>query len=612
MGQVRFAWINFKRSVLTSIFSSISQIVTYSAIVFSIAMYSIVKPYIYWSVTDTFYKSYSWMGIIFIIASIIIGGVVTTKSIDLKFQNQKDDIAIMKNVGGKNKWIYSYFIFNQIITSLVMLLLGIIVSLIFLVIIFYSFNFGYLFESIKFVPVLAANIAILLISYVKSHYTILKFISEKDFEVTSGKLSNYKSVFELTALLGKFKTTTKIATKNYLRSGKILASLLFSFFLAFSIISFALGPVAITETYSHHIDSRFSEIEYVIGQDEIIDFYGSNLGAQLYSDSPYTENAINDIDYFNSLVLNNSLIIDLEANGIEFWNSFIAKLLVREMTVVWVDDDGGIIYIGYNRTFHATVFGYDELPLYDDLYIWGEKPGNGEVLIGESLDQRIFEDSSLQEIKITEDSIRYDISGVIQDTFASGFSIYMPIDKLIMETSASGPNMITLGELNSSSLALVSSIVENYGYSIESIDDLIKNSKKEYIRFSFVYGIIGGLLFLIFSFQIIVFAFLYVFSYRKDYELLYKLGVSKKKISQIAVRSILIQIIPGIIFGTYFGSIVTRYFIVPYTLLSYYLVFLFGMIFWFILIGYIGAKIASRRQLKQVYNVIYKNKVIKR
>ena len=258
IGQVRFALINFKRSFVTSIFSSISLIVTYSAIVFSIAMYSIVDPYLYWSVSTTFYKSYSWMGIIFIIVSIIIGGVVTTRSIDLKFQNQKDDIAIMKNVGGKNKWIYSYFFFGQIITAIVMLILGVILALIILAIVFYSLNFGFLFENIRFIPILGANIGILLIAYIKSHYTILRFVTEKNFEVSSGKLSNYKSVFELKGLINKLKTTSKMATKNYIRSGKILASLLFSFFLAFSIISFALGPVSVTDRIS-----RSSSLETV-------------------------------------------------------------------------------------------------------------------------------------------------------------------------------------------------------------------------------------------------------------------------------------------------------------------------------------------------------------
>lgn len=575
-------------------------------------MYSIVSPYLYWSVSSTFYNSYSWMGIIFIIVCIIIGGVVTTRSIDLKFQNQKDDIAIMKNVGGKNKWIYSYFIFNQIITALIMLILGVILALIILAIVFYSFNFGFLFENVKFIPVLGANIGILLVAYLKSHYTILRFISEKNFEVSSGKLSNYKSLFEFKGIIEKLKTSSKIAMKNYIRSGKILASLIFSFFLAFSIISFALGPVSITETYSYQIDNRFSNIAYVIADNEMVDFYQSNLGAQPFTNSPYKGDKIEDLAFFNSLEVNSSLISELETSGVDVQEFFITKLEIQEIAVVWEQVDYDVVMLGYNRTGYATVLGCEDFPVSEDLFIWGEEPSNnGEVILGESLDNAIFENSKYQELKITQNSDRYDVSGVIQDTFSAGFSVYMSMNKLMSETEGNGPNFIALGEINSTTLSLVTSIVDSYGYSINNMYDLVKESKKDYRTFSTVYGILGGLLFLIFSLQIIIFAFLYVLSYRCDYELLYRLGVSRKKIAKISIRTVLLQIIPGTIFGTYFGSIITRYFLVPYTKLSYYFIFLFAIMFWFIVITYLGAKMASRRQIKQVHDRIYKNKIMK-
>jgi len=572
-------------------------------------MYSIVNPYLYWSLSNTFYRSYSWLGIVFIIASIIIGGIVTIRSIDLKFQNQKDDIAIMKNVGGKNRWIYSYFIFNQIITALIMLILGVIIALIVLAIVFYSLNFGFLMSEIGFLPVLGANLGILLIAYIKSHYTILNFISEKNFEVSSGKLSNYKSVFELKGLISKLKTPSKIAAKNYIRSGKILASLLFSFFLAFSIISFALGPVSAMETYNHQIDTRFAGINYVIGENATLDYFGRNLGAKPFTNAPYSDN--NDTAFFNSLSLETSLINDLETAGLEIQRFFITNLEVKEISAV-VPMSGGVYeIIGYNRTTYATVVGCEVFPIEEELYVWGELPSNEEVLIGESLNQRIFEESAEQEIQIIEGSDNYDISGVIQDTLSAGYTVYMSINKLMSELAATGPNMIALGELNSTTLPIVQGIVESYGYTLENVEELTEENKKEYMTFSAVYGILGGMLFLIFSFQIVIFAYLYVLSYRVDYELLYKLGIAKKKITQISVRAIMMQIIPGTIFGTYFGSIITRYFLVPYTKLSYYLIFLFVIMGWFILVAYLGALMASRRQLKQIHDKIYLNKVMR-
>ena len=604
---MKFAWISFKRSFLASMFSFISQIVTYSAISIGIAIFSIVKPFLNWSVNSVFYKSYVIMGILFIVVSIVIGAIVTARSIDLKFMSQKDDIAIMKNVGGKSKWIYSYFIFNQILTSVIMLLFGIIVSLVLLAIIFNSFNFGHLFNFIRFMPILGANIAILVASYIKSHYTILKFIEEKDFEISSGKLSSYKSIFEFNTLLTKVKTVRKIATKNYLRSGKILASFLFSFFLAFSSISFALGPVAIAETYNHYLDNRFYNSTYVIGDEGVIDYYSSNFGAQKYVNESHIGD-LEDINFFKNNSFDGSFVSDIENLDVENQKLFLTKLEVQEVPTLDITPEG-YTEIGLNRSFYATVIGYQDTSIFDELLLWGSIPGSNEVVIGDTLDKTIFENSTIQSIKLTENSSRYDISAVVLDVFAAGFTVYVPLSKLDGETISNGPNLIMLEDLNETAYSTVESLAETNGYVVRKLEDILKENIREYDRFSYMFDTLGIILFSIFTFQLIVFVFLYYLTYKKDYELLYKLGIEKKKISKINVSSAMLQLIPGILFGTYFGSIITRYFLVPYAKLAYYFAFLFGIMIWYIGVGYIGSRMASRNGLKQIYNTLYKNKI---
>ena len=77
IGQMRFAWISYKRSFLASIFTFFSQIVTYSALTIAIAVFSIVKPYLNWSINSVFYKSYVIIGVLFIVVSVVIGAIVT-------------------------------------------------------------------------------------------------------------------------------------------------------------------------------------------------------------------------------------------------------------------------------------------------------------------------------------------------------------------------------------------------------------------------------------------------------------------------------------------------------------------------------------------------------
>ncbi|TET78106.1 MAG: hypothetical protein E3J43_05020 [Candidatus Heimdallarchaeota archaeon] len=401
-----------------------------------------------------------------------------------------------------------------------------------------------------------------------------------------------------------------MASKNYIRSGKILASFLFSFFLAFSSISFALGPVAIAETYNSYLDNRFYDSTYVIAQEGVIDFYSSNFGAQNYVNDAYISE-LEDIDFFKNKSLEISFLNDIESTGIDAKKLFLTKLEVKEIAALDITPDG-YVQVGANRTFHATVIGYQETSIFEDLLLWGSLPGSNEVIIGDSLDNLIFENSTMQKIELTENSSRYGISGVALDVFAAGFTVYVPISKLDSESISNGPNLILLEDLNSTTYSTIASLVETNGYVMSEISEIREENIKEYDNFSYMFDILGIILFSIFTFQIIVFAFLYYLTYKKDYELLYKLGIEKKKISKINVNSILLQLVPGILFGSYFGSIITRYFLVPYTKLGYYLAFLFGIIVWFTLAGYIGATMASRKGLKQIYDSLYKNKIIKK
>ncbi|MFW9851745.1 MAG: hypothetical protein ACFFDS_02275, partial [Candidatus Thorarchaeota archaeon] len=395
IGQLKFAWIDFKRSFLASLFTLLSQIITYSAITISIGIYSLSKPFLSWAVNYTFFKSYMIIAAVFIAVCIIIGGVVTSRSIELKFQNQKEDIGIMKNVGGKSRWIYSYFIFNQMLTAVIVLILGIILGVIFLLIILGSFHYISLFRYILFMPILGANLIILIISYVKAHYTIIRFVSEKDFEETTSKLSKYKSIFELNSIIRKAGTSVKMGLKNFLRSGKILSSLLFSFFLVFSSISFVLGPLTIAETYTYQIENGSQIYSYVVGETLMVDFYNQSVSLNKYENSSFVKNQ-NEISYFSNTSLSSGYISDLNDLGIDFQEIYMCKLKVEEIPYIQVSPYGYNL-IGENRTFYATIIGYSEDFLTEDLFVWGENPklGSNEVLIGDTLDHEIFDNSSV-------------------------------------------------------------------------------------------------------------------------------------------------------------------------------------------------------------------------
>ena len=591
IGQLKFAWIDFRRSFLASSFSFISQIITYSAITISIGLYSVSKHFLNNAINVIFYNSFRNITLLFIVVCVIIGGVVTSRSVDLKLQSQKDDIGIMKNVGGKSRWIYSYFIFNQLLTAVIMLLLGIALGMIFLTTVFASFKFITYLRFVKFIPIFVSNIVIIVITYIKAHYTIVRFVGEKDFEQSSSKLSNYKSIFEFNRLMKRFRASIKLGIKNFLRSGKILSSFVFSFFLVFSLVAFVVSPLTINETYTYYYDIRNQDYSLVIGEQDSLDFYNQSLSFHTY------ENVSNG-DNLSSL--NSSFIEDIESLDAEFQEIFITKMYIE--TIPYLEISGGAYnLIGKNSTFYATIVGFKNDFLDDELFIWGSNPVSSrrEVVIGDSLDRALFENSSVEKIEIEDSSEQYSINGVILDSFASGFTIYFPINKLRQDTTINGPNLILFDELDPSSYDEILEISSNYGYQILDIQDTLEENRKTYRTFSRMFDTLGFGLFTIFSFQVIVFCFLYFLSYRKDYRLLANLGIKKRKLYTINFTATVLQTIPGIIFGAYFGSIIPRYFLVPHSKLSFFGLIIILVVLWFIVLVSSGSLSSSKRGFKK-------------
>jgi hypothetical protein len=596
IGQLKFAWIDFRRSFLASSFSLVSQVITYSAITISIGLFSIFRPTLNWTINTIFYNAYNAICILFIVICVIIGGIVTSRSIDLKIQSQRDDIGIMKNVGGKSRWIYSYFIFNQLLTAVIMLILGIILGISFLAIVLSIFHNTSYLNNVKFIPVLISNIIILLINYVKSHYTIVKFIGEKNFEQSSSKLSNYKSIFEFNNIIDKFSASVKLGVKNFLRSGKIIASFMFSFFLVFSLVTLIVAPLAMSETYKYHYESRFNSYEIVIGNTTAVNFYNQSMAFQAYENTTYE----GDLSRISQ-----SFIDDIDNLDVEFQTIYLTKMEVEE--IPFPEVTGGVYtLVGYNRTFYASIVGYSDNFIAEELFIWGSypNPSRNEVLIGDSLERIMFENSSVEKIRIQEESVKYSIKGVVLDSFAAGFTVYIPLNKLRDEGITTGPNLIMFDEINETTYNNVKSISESYGYQMQDISEIRDLYKEKYSNFSNMYNVLGIGLFGIFSFQVIVFCFLYFLIYRKDYKLLRDLGIPKRKLYSINYTATILQTIPGIILGGYFGSVIPRYFLIPNAKITLFGLMIIGIVMWFILLISLGSISASRRGIKKEINKI--------
>ncbi|MHA1407356.1 MAG: hypothetical protein ACTSSG_08255 [Candidatus Heimdallarchaeaceae archaeon] len=392
------------------------------------------------------------------------------------------------------------------------------------------------------------------------------------------RIWKYKSIFELEALINKLKTTTKIALKNVIRSGKIISSLLYSFFIAFSIIILIIAPIALRSTYNHYVNLRYENQIYVIGTEEMIDFYNSNLGGTKYYNESYV-NGINNIEFF----ANNSLgqvFVD-EINDLEIGENKlgIAKLNVKEIRVLDIEN-GDYKYVGENRSFYATIIGYEKNIIKERSLLRGTIPEGKNVLIGDSLSEVLFEKSLVQKIRLRENTSSLQISGIVVDPFASGFTVYIEKDVLEKESILTGTNIITIGEIEKEKEEDLKRIVEKYGYKIERVNEVLEEDPNNYRTFSYSYNLLSFILAIYVTIQLTVFSVLYFTTYMKDHILLYKLGISKRKISDIVIKSVVFQLLGGTLLGGFFGSIVAKYFLVFNTYLKYFAVYVGFVLIW--------------------------------
>ncbi|MHA1201693.1 MAG: hypothetical protein ACTSQ4_04140, partial [Candidatus Heimdallarchaeaceae archaeon] len=171
---------------------------------------------------------------------------------------------------------------------------------------------------------------------------------------------------------------------------------------------------------------------------------------------------------------------------------------------------------------------------------------------------------------------------------------------LIAEGVANGTNLLMLDNVDAAIYDEISEILVGYRYQIVSMEKMIKQSLANYNSFTTMFKVLGGVMFVIFLFQVIVYSFLYFLTYRKDFELLYRLGIKKKRIYEAVITAVLLQIIPGIALGSYFGAIIGRYFLVPNAVLSNFAVIIISVIVGFILIATTASIYASKKGLEKV------------
>ncbi|UJG42662.1 MAG: hypothetical protein K9W46_09740 [Candidatus Heimdallarchaeum endolithica] len=560
IGQVKYSWINFRRSFTTSLTQYANLILSYILVGISINSISITKAIFEGNVSYRIQQSYLIFSIVSTILSLFLAIIVTRKTVRQIFNHQIKDIALMKNVGSKTKWIYSYILFYHILVGVISFVIGLFLSAIILLIILYIFKMGSYGNQIKFLPAFLICGSIILLHYLVTHNEILRILNENNLEISSKGLKNYKSIFEFDELFKKIKPARKFGLKAFLRSGEIRSTFFFIFLISTASIIFLFSTINIGNTFMYSYTEQFGKYEYLIGKENVVNFFENNIGYSEYNYSDlFTEKSSLNSDFINNLKENN-VVYDI---------IFLNKRKVSEINVTIPDTVNLEQYktVGKERSLNITIIGYINETIFLDRLIEGVKPNmeKNEIVISQSVNKMLLDDYTLEFLQIRGLKERYRVTGIVNENFANGYTIYIPMRKLRENLLTSNGNCILIKSVKSDIISKIYTNADESNYRVAEIKKIVEKKKKELWNVINLVNSIYGVLFVITLTRFLAFGILLVNENSDDIKLMYKIGIKKKILRNCMLNDMSLNTIPGFVLSFLFGLVIIKYFIVENT-----------------------------------------------
>ena len=369
------------------------------------------------------------------LAIVIILSVTTTLVI-----SKKRDIAIMKSLGTLPRKLYSFYLFEAYILFFIGFLLGLVLGLIIFGIfawIMNIFNFPIILViDLVYTPILffSCIFGIFLIT----GYTIRKIGKNKIISTFSKDIPYNYDASKRLKLVPRWLTSIginfKIATVNTLRkTGEFRRYLILFSIIGLMIFTLGLGALVLRISSQEWIHKSQGENIIVIGHQDVVSNY--SLMYKMFSDPSVLIDEKN-IDFTESHYLFNlsdmnelydiEEIEEIDERIINFFN-------IEEKTGIHITADGRYIEVGQNRKGNIPIIGINPENLIQNFEIEGrfftEEDAYFNMTIGDGLAYNFFEYALDQSLELTGFNRIFHVSGVIIDSFYSGWAGYLSIEE---------------------------------------------------------------------------------------------------------------------------------------------------------------------------------------
>jgi len=381
--------------------------------------------------------------------------------------NKKRDIAIMKALGTLPRKLYNFYLTEVYVVFIVGFLIGLIIG-------FVSYGiFAFIMSLLGIVSYFQIDLIytpILFFSCLGGIFFVPGVILRKLGNQNTVKLFskdipyNYDASRGFTLVpkwLSSIGFNFKISVINTLRrKGEFKRYLIIFTIISLVIFTLGLGNIILSNSSQEWIRKSQGEDIIAIGHRDIIQNY--TLMYSMFSNPDIIINE-NSIDFLNPKYMFNLTDIE-ELSSITEVESIDQRLInffnLTELDGYHYLTDGGYLVAGQQRSGVFPIVGVNISEMIQDFEIEGEyfaQEDSVKMIIGDGLGYNFFDYPLSQSLRVEELGLghTFHISGVVLDSFYSGFVGYVDLEVMQEDLNFSGQNINLLllkirpGELDS-------------------------------------------------------------------------------------------------------------------------------------------------------------------
>jgi ABC-type antimicrobial peptide transport system permease subunit len=504
-----------------------------------------------------------------ILAVFIVITITTTYVI-----NKKKDIGIMKALGTLPRRLYSFYLLEVYIIFFIGFFLGLIGGLISFGI--FSLIMNSFFISINFqIDVIFTTI--LFVScffgiYLITGYTLRKIGKEKLMKTFAKDIPyNYNALRKLQFIpkwLSSLGTNIKISIINTLRrKGEFRRYLIVFSLISLIIFTLGLGTIVLKTSSEEWVHRSQGENIVIFGHQEVINNY--SLMYNMFSD-PEILIDTNDINFTDSKYLFNLSVVN-EIKNFDEVEEFDERLIsfyeVQEKPGLhYFEDIEGFRQVGQNREDAIPIMGVNPENIIQNFEMEGNFFTNEDsfdnITIGDGLAYNLFEYALDQSLELSSYGPSFHISGVVIDSFYSGWVAYMGLNesRLILNLMNDEINLLVL-KLRPGSYEEVKNELNNISLTIGDNFTHLKLDDVFGKNLSFVSNLSLYPMFLIVVIAIL--AVLSIYNYQKggiiekarDFLIMRAVGAKNKSLKRILFFESLFVMAPSLLISLSIGMI---------------------------------------------------------